>query len=100
MTVEGGGSRAAPLLLLGGLVDLPVDARNLLDPPVAFEVGHVLDLFLRPVEVVGDVGYLLVELSEGVAYDPPGRSGSTSKFSWQRGQTAVTAAVPLPLIRL
>jgi hypothetical protein len=29
------------------------------------------NLFERPVKMVGDVGYLLMELIEGVAYDPP-----------------------------
>ena len=39
----------------------------------------------RPVEVVGDVGYLLVELVEGVAYDSPVGT-SASKLLPQEGQ--------------
>src|SRR5205085_1531551 len=48
--------------------------RRLLDPPMAFEVGHLCDLFLRPVEVIGDVRYLLGHLAQGVAHYPSGGS--------------------------
>src|SRR5215213_9757670 len=98
--------RRAPLCSLGGgLVDLPVDARNLLDPPVAFEVGHLRDLFLRPVEVVGDVGYLLSQLAQGVAGypsggSPPGSSdSSTSKEHSHSGQVSFTREWPFELMR-
>jgi hypothetical protein len=37
------------------------------DPPPAFLVLQCHDLHLRPVEVIGDEGYLLPELTEGVA---------------------------------
>ena len=40
---------------------------------------QVHDLLEGPVEVVGDKGYLLAELVEGVAYDPPASAGSRSK---------------------
>lgn len=32
---------------------------------------EIKDLILRPMEVIGDEGYLLVKLIEGVAYDSP-----------------------------
>jgi hypothetical protein len=32
---------------------------------------HVKDVIGRPVEVVSDVSYLLVDLVQGVAYDSP-----------------------------
>src|SRR5215204_1102336 len=93
--------RRAPLCSFGGgLVDLPVDARNLLDPPVAFEVRHVLDLFLRPVEVVGDISYLLSQLAQGVAGYPSGGSppcssdSSTSKELSHSGQVIFTREWP------
>src|SRR5919205_2101531 len=108
MTVGRGRRRAALsalLLLGGGLVDLPVDARNLLDPPLAFEVGHLCDLFLRPVEVVGDVGYLLGQLTQGVAHYPSGGSppsssdSSTSKELSHSGQVSLTREWPFELMR-
>jgi hypothetical protein len=48
-------------------VRLAIDRRDLPDPLPALGVLHGDDLRLRPVEVVGDEGYLLVELVEGVA---------------------------------
>jgi hypothetical protein len=34
------------------------------------------DVVVRPVEVVGDEGYLLGQLTKGVAQDSPERAGS------------------------
>jgi hypothetical protein len=48
-------------------VDLLVDRRDLSDPPPPLRMLHRDDLRLWPVEVIGDKGYLLVELVEGVA---------------------------------
>jgi hypothetical protein len=53
--------------LLPTLVHAPVDGRNLLDPTPPLGVLQVEERVRRPVEVVGDEGYLLVELLEGVA---------------------------------
>jgi len=39
---------------------------------------HIQNFFLRPVKVESDVGYLLVQAFEGVAYDPPGLASSIS----------------------
>jgi hypothetical protein len=33
---------------------------------------HFQNILQRPVKVVGNVGYLLIQLFEGVAYDSPG----------------------------
>lgn len=33
---------------------------------------------MGPVEVIGDIGYLLVQAIQGVAYDPPNSVRSTS----------------------
>jgi len=38
---------------------------------------EVHDLLVGPVEVIGDMGYLLVELDEGVANYPPAASASS-----------------------
>lgn len=53
---------------------------------------QVHDLVVRPVKMVGDKGYLLVELIEGVAYHSPGvvavsagmgtSMPGVSSFSW------------------
>src|SRR5687768_931921 len=69
------------VLLVQGFVDL----RYLSDPPPPVSVLHLQQCIHRPVKVVGDVGYLLVKLIEGVAYDSPGISGSTSKACWHWG---------------
>jgi hypothetical protein len=49
--------------VLSGAVDLP----DLLDPATALRVFELEQLIVWPVEVVGDVGYLLVQPREGVA---------------------------------
>jgi len=44
-----------------------IDLRNLFQPPPPLAVFERHQLFVRPVEVIGDVGYLLIQLREGVA---------------------------------
>lgn len=62
-----------------GLVEATVDVGDFLDPPLPFAVFELQDLAARPVKVVGDVGYLLVQTLEGVAaYSPPRLAKSTS----------------------
>jgi hypothetical protein len=46
---------------LGRLAQLAVNTRDLLHPLAAFGVFHLHDLARRPVEVVGDISYLLKE---------------------------------------
>ena len=60
------------------LAEMAIDRADLLDPPAPIGVLQVEDLVQRPVKVVGDEGYLLLELFEGVAYDSPGALISTS----------------------
>ena len=57
--------------LLAGLVDFLVDVGNLLDPNLPFFVLHSEHLIERPMKVVTDVRYLLVQAIQGVAYDSP-----------------------------
>ena len=64
-----------------GLVKPAVDIGDLLHPPLSFGVFEIQDVVPRPMEMVGDVGYLLVQPVEGVAlYSPPrlARSNSNS----------------------
>jgi hypothetical protein len=49
------------------LVHATVDRRDARHPFAALGVLHGHDLPLRPVEVIGDKGYLLVQVVEGVA---------------------------------
>ena len=51
------------------VVDPLVQARDLGDPAMAVGVLQIEDAIRRPVEVVGDERYLLVEPLEGVAAD-------------------------------
>lgn len=60
---------------------------------------HGQYLVHRPVEVIGDVGYLLLELLEGVADYPPTLPMSSSKRPSQWGQTTSAAALPVSLMR-
>lgn len=57
------------------------------------------DVTERPVEVVRNKGYLLVELVEGVAGYPPAGATSTSKLVPQFGQVAGTRLWPFSLMR-
>jgi len=45
----------------------PVQLGNACNPVSAVGVFHLHDLGLRPVEIVGNEGYLLTDLVEGVA---------------------------------
>src|SRR4051812_42364257 len=57
-------------------VDLAVDARDLAKPRVALFVFHVEDVIDGPVEMVGDVTNLLVQLLARVCSDRrPGHPG-------------------------
>ena len=67
-----------PASALTDLGQFAVNLGNLLRPPPPVMVLHLQDVPERPVEIVGDVSYLLVQLLEGVAYDPPGLPKSTS----------------------
>ncbi len=49
------------------LVKPAIDLRNFLDPALPFAVLHVEHFLGRPVKVIGNVGYLLIHLIEGVA---------------------------------
>jgi hypothetical protein len=48
-----------------------MDGRDLINPAPTVGVLQVEDRLGRPVKVIGDEGYLLVQRLEGVAYDPP-----------------------------
>jgi hypothetical protein len=43
------------------LIEALVDLRNLPDPALAFGVLQRQELFVRPVKVIRNVGYLLIE---------------------------------------
>ncbi|CUS34007.1 hypothetical protein COMA2_150056 [Candidatus Nitrospira nitrificans] len=51
---------------------------------------HAHDLGLGPVKVIRNEGYLLVQLTEGVAYDPPMGGRSNSKACRHCGHDAAT----------
>ncbi len=84
------------LAAAAGFVDLAVDARDLTQPDVPLVVLHVQDVVERPMEVIRNVGYLLVQLIQGVARYPPWPttrpspppSKSMSNSCWQLGHLA------------
>src|SRR6188508_1193461 len=66
----------SPHLMSTCFVDLSVDASNLAKPDVTFFVFHVEDVVDRPMEVVSDVGNLLVQLLSRISSDRrPGYPG-------------------------
>ena len=80
--------------------DLLVDLADLLNPATTVGVLQRQYVFQWPVEVVRDVGYLLVEAVQGVAYDPPWPSAvSTWNLVPHSGQDTVTSVLAFSLIR-
>lgn len=49
---------------------------------------EIQDRLGRPVKVIRDEGYLLIQRREGVAYDPPSKAISTSNRCAHSGQIA------------
>ena len=84
------------------LAQFPINCTDLFDKAASVTVLEFHDFLQRPVKVVGQEGYLLVELFEGVAYDSPdaATSTSTSNCVAQDGQVAATRLCPFSLIRL
>lgn len=66
-----------------------VDRADFPHPPTTVAVLHIHNLGLGPVHVIGNKGYLLVQLIEGVAYNPPRVGRSISKACRHCGQVAV-----------
>lgn len=64
--------------LFDRFVEPAVDLRDFLHPLLSFMVLHVQYVVVRPVEVVGNVGYLLVQAVEGVAGYSPSDARSSS----------------------
>jgi len=80
------------------LSDLVVNLSNLLYPLPSLAMLHFQDVLERPVKVVGDVGYLLIQSIEGVAgYAPPKRFMSTAKLWLHSGQVAGIRLLPFSL---
>jgi hypothetical protein len=86
-------------LLLTPRGELAVDSADFFHPLPSLGVFQFEYGAPRPVEVIGDEGYLLAEPVQGVAYDSPvDATPCTSKPRPQSGQTAGTLVVPASLI--
>lgn len=48
-------------------INFLVDLGNFTNPNLAFFVFHIEDVVYRPVEVISDIRYLLIQLIQGVA---------------------------------
>ena len=83
------------------VAQFPIDCADLFDEAASVTVLEFHDFLQRPVKVVGQEGYLLVELFEGVAYDSPGAppSVSSSKRVEHDGHVASTRVCPFSLTR-
>src|SRR5436190_24201800 len=77
-----------------------VDAGNLLDPLAPVGMFQLHHLAQGPMKVIGNEGYLLLELIEGVAYDPPTPARSSSKTCAHCGQVTVGPSRESRLISL
>src|SRR5262245_56295333 len=55
-----------------------VDLRNLFYPPAPLWMLQIRNFLDSPMKVVGNKGYLPIQLVQGVAYDPPAASSATS----------------------
>ena len=86
--------------LLPGLIDLFIDFGDLLDPDLSLSMFHGQDIVYRPVEVVCDVRYLLVDALQGVAdYSPRSVPRSKSYACPHDGHFVLTDAEPSSLTR-
>ena len=85
----------------GLLAQFLIDCADLFDEAASVTVLEFHDFLQRPVKVVGQEGYLLVELFEGVAYDSPGAppSVSSSKRVEHVGHVASMRVCPFSLTR-
>ncbi len=81
------------------MTHLLVDRRDLLDETLAVAVLQIEDVVKGPVEVIGDEGYLLVQVVEGVADYPPISAVSTWKVWLHSGHVTVIWLDPLVLRR-
>lgn len=61
-----------------GTLQASIDVCNFIDPVLPLDVFEFQNVVERPVEMVGEVGYLLAQTIKGVAYDPPSSARSTS----------------------
>src|SRR5271155_2766342 len=86
-------------LLLCRLVELPVDPGNFRDPALALAVIQGHDLFVRPMQVIGDEGYLLEQSLRGVADHSPTPLISSSNLASHCGQVTPTRLWPFSLMR-
>jgi hypothetical protein len=75
-----------------------MDLGDLLHPPAAEAMIQVQDRFRLPVKIIGDIGYLLVELVQRVAGYPPSLARSTSNVFSQWGQVYSRRVLPFSLI--
>jgi hypothetical protein len=82
-------------LIIQALVDTP----NLSHPTLPLAVLHLHDLVIRPVQMVRNIRYLLVQAIRGVARYPPRPAVSTSNSPWQCGQATSNRVCPLVLTR-
>ena len=84
----------------GRLVKPAVDFGDFLHPALPFGVIESQHFVHGPMEVIGDVGYLLVQAVERVAYDtPPKLARSTSNFAWHSGHVIGMVLCPSSLMR-
>jgi len=83
-----------PALFCHLFVESLIDRGDLGNPLLPLAVFQPHDLVIGPVEVKGDVGYLLEQPVRGVANYSPAISNSTSNSSSQWGQATARRLWP------
>src|SRR5580692_4038477 len=84
--------------LSGGFIEPLINSRDFTDPALSFAVVQGHNLLIRPMQVIRDEGYLLVQQLRGVARQPPRLLISTSNFASQTGHATPTRLCPFSLI--
>ena len=80
------------------LVNFFVDGRYLTHPGLPLFVFHLQNIVQGPMEMVGDVRYLLVKAIQGVAQDSPGAPPIVTSWEWPHsGHVMGTLLVPSSL---
>lgn len=82
---------------LNCLIKAAIDLGDFIDPLLPLRMFQGQDVGQRPMKMIGDVGYLLVQTLKGVASYSPSVAKSTST-SCPSGQVTLKVVVPSSLI--
>ena len=73
---------------------------DFIHPAHTFAMVQIHQFLMGPVHRPAEIGYLLINPLQGVAYDPPGGGASISNACPHRGHVAAARRGARPLMRL